>query len=152
MLIASESRQSRFCKKWYFYSFCSTFKLVILSHHKFEFLHLDVNLKHKVGRGVFRWKTVDFGCCIKILTFRNFHTKSFPITCFHDNQTHPHVWSVCTGFISSVKVSIKNFLVIETFQWKFCPFQSSYWNFDGPIFRKMLFTTIQFDSEILNSP
>ena len=102
--------------------FCSISKLVFLSHYKFEFLHQELILKHNTCRGVLRWKTVDF-VEVENHWFCSLHqspdSPKFPESLssiiFLDIQTHPPLSPITTSFISSIKVSIKSFLVVKTF-------------------------------------
>ena len=127
-----DSLPSKYSKKCYLYWFRSIFKLVLLSQYKFEFFHQNFNLKHNFCREL-KWKTVDFVRCIRILMVRNL--KNLKLLIFHDIQIHPHISPITTGFISSIKVSIKSFLVVETLSMKMLSIlflALEYWQSDLP--------------------
>ena len=149
MFLASEFYQSENSKKWYFSSFSSIFKFVFLSHYKFQFHHQKRNLKHKTYKGILRWKTIDFVCCIGILIVGNFQIDLW-ITNFRDIKTHPHLSPIITGFISSIKVPIENFWVVETFSMEIiCSCNEKT---DLPIFQILLFIMFHLDIETSRSP
>ena len=56
LIHAADSWQSKFLKKCYLDWFRSIFKVLILSHHQFDFLHQNVNRKHNTCRQVFKLK------------------------------------------------------------------------------------------------
>ena len=104
--------QSEESKKCCFSSFRSIFKLVFLSQYKFFFLHQELNRKHNICTGKLKWKIVGFWC-IRILMVPIFPKNLIIILL--DIQAHAHFSPITTGFISFIKVWIKNFLVVETF-------------------------------------
>ena len=125
---------SEYSKKFYFYLLRSLFKKVILSHHKFQILHQELNLKQSTCIRVLRWKPVDFICCITILIVRNFQKKPSQII-FLDIQIHLQLSPITTGFDSSIKVSIKAFFIAETFsmeKWSVFFSAFEYWPSDIP--------------------
>ena len=113
MFLASESWQSENSKKCYFYSFRTIFTCIPQPHDKFEFLHQRLNPKHNTCRAVLRLKTVDF---VRCMNSDNPKVPRKPLKInFPDIQTHPHLSTITTGFISFIKISFKSYLVVETF-------------------------------------
>ena len=81
---ASDSWQSKGTEKCYLFWFRSIFKLSILSHNLFAFLHQNLNRKHRTCRRLFLLKNIVFLPCITVVIVRKFQIKNILILYFLD--------------------------------------------------------------------
>ena len=83
----------------------------MFSHYKFQLLLQGISWNVAPGED---WNTVAFIRCVIILRIWDFQ-EALPFKFFPDIETHLHLSPITKGFNSSIKVSVKNFLVVETF-------------------------------------
>ena len=112
LIQAADLWQSEFSKICFLIWFRSVFKLLFLSHGQFDFLHRKHNWKHSTCRRVFNWKSIIVHWCISILLVHKFLEKHcvFIFSGFSDSYL-----AKTTSFVSSIRVVIENFLVLEDF-------------------------------------
>ena len=101
--------------------FRSLFKLVVLSHYKFEFLHHELSLKHNNRVGLLMLRTRWFCLLHQIHHGPNYRKTTFN-NIFPHFQTHPPLSPISRDFILSFKVSLKSFWVVKSLSIKQCRF------------------------------